>query len=71
MLYYRCPTCKFLLANKQLLYEQRLENISMDNKLTQEEKDVAKRKLLDDLEVKRPCCRARLMGYIKLIDLIK
>ncbi|ARF11777.1 hypothetical protein Klosneuvirus_2_213 [Klosneuvirus KNV1] len=71
MLYFRCPTCKMVLSNKQILYEQRLENISMDNKLTQEQKDAAKRKLLDDLEIKRACCRARTMGYIRLIDLIK
>jgi len=71
MLYYRCVTCKMVLANRQLLYEQRLENISMDNKLSQEEKDKAKMKLLDDLEIKRMCCRARTMGYLRMIDLIK
>ena len=71
MLYWRCPSCRHLLSNKQVLSEQKLESISMDNKLNQEEKDIAKRKILDDLEIKRICCRSRTMGYIRLIDLIK
>lgn len=71
MLYFKCPTCRRILANKQLLYEKQLESITMDDKLTPEKKDEAKRKLLDDLEIKNICCRARTLGYVKLIELIK
>ena len=70
MLYYKCVTCRTLLANKQIPYQQGLINITMNNELTQEQKDNAKKKLLDDLEVKRPCCRARVLGFVSLIDLI-
>jgi len=70
MLYYRCVTCKKLLAHIQIPYQKGLENISMDNKLSSEQKDAAKRKLLDDLEIKRTCCRSRVLGYVSMIDLI-
>ena len=70
MLYCKCPTCKKLLASIQIPYEQRLENIVMDNNLSHEEKDKAKKKLLDDLEIKRMCCRSRVLGYVRLIELI-
>lgn len=70
MLYYKCPTCKKVLAHVQIPYEQRLESIVMDNKLTYDQKEESKRKLLDDLDVKRICCRGRVLGYVRLIDLI-
>lgn len=73
MLYFKCPTCRTLLANKQLLYEKRLADICKFNidKSKDDDKDAAKQKLLDELELKRPCCRMRIMGYVKLIDIIK
>lgn len=70
MLYYKCPTCRTLLANKQLVYEKRLAEICDSNK-TKNQKDDLKKKLLDELELPRPCCRMRMMGYVKLIDIIK
>ncbi|AYV76953.1 MAG: hypothetical protein Barrevirus5_12 [Barrevirus sp.] len=71
MLYLKCPTCRTLLANKQLIYEERLKLICDNPKIGQKEKDEAKKKLLDDMELWRPCCRMRIMSYIKLIDIIK
>ncbi|QKF93787.1 DNA-directed RNA polymerase subunit N [Fadolivirus algeromassiliense] len=71
MLYFRCPSCKTLLANKQLIYEQRLDNICKNDKLSTKDKDNAKSKLLDELELHRSCCRMRMMGYISLVNIIK
>lgn len=71
MLYFRCPTCKTLLANKQLLYEQKLDNVCKNSKMNTTDKNNAKMKLLDDLELHRPCCRMRIMGFVSLIDIIK
>jgi len=71
MLYFRCPTCGTLLANKQLVYEQKLEEICLNRKLNNKEKNDLKRKLLDDMELHRSCCRMRIMGYVKLIEKIK
>ena len=70
MLYFKCPTCRTKLADKQLLYEKRLEDIC-NSKDDKQSKDNAKQKLLDELELKRPCCRMRMMGYVKLIEIIK
>ena len=68
MLYYRCPTCKTILANKQLMYEEELDKICTNSKLSEEEKIEQKMKLLDKLELKRYCCRMRMITYVKLID---
>ena len=70
MLYFKCPTCRTILANKQLIYEKRLAEICNNNK-TKDEKDKAKQKLLDELELIRACCRMRMMSYVKLIDIVK
>ena len=70
MLYFKCPTCRTLLANKQLVYEKRLKEICNSNK-SKNEKDAEKKKLLDELELPRECCRMRMMGYVKLIEIIK
>lgn len=71
MLYYKCPTCKIILANKQILYEKKLEEICNNNKMNDNEKSTNKKKILDELELHRPCCRMRMMGNIKLINIVK
>lgn len=71
MLYFRCPTCKTELANKQLVYEDKLDKICNNSKMSKKEKDEAKMKLLDDLELVRYCCRMRMMTYTDLNKLIK
>ena len=71
MLYFKCPTCRTILANKQLLWETGIENICMNDKLSDIEKNIAKSKLLDDLQLKRECCRMRVMGFCNLIYIIK
>lgn len=71
MLYYKCPTCKTILANKQLIFEQELDKICKDTKMTDEEKKNAKIKLLDVLHLERYCCRMRMLTYVKLIEIIK
>jgi len=48
-LYYRCPTCRTVLADKQILYEQGMRKIS--NRvpaLSNKQKIKAQEKLLDD-----------------------
>lgn len=70
MLYFRCPTCKTELANKQLPYEEGLNKISkMD--ISESEKNKLRMELLDKLEVNNMCCRMRVLTYLKLIDIIK
>ena len=71
MLYFKCPTCKTVLADKQLIYEKEMELITKNSKLTEDERNDAKRKLLDSLELVRYCCRTRMLTFVDLITIIK
>ena len=49
MLYVTCPTCQNLLGDKQLLWEQKTEEINNNKNLSDDEKKKAIEKVLDDL----------------------
>ena len=71
MSYYKCPTCRTILANKELPYRKRLMEICDNNKLSNKEKETNKKNLLTELELHRECCRSRMMGHIDLVRKIK
>ena len=76
MLYMKCPTCRNLLGNKQIYYEENFDKICKDfdiGKITLEEADKQKIELVNYLipEKARYCCKMRLMTYKRLIDVIK
>ncbi len=76
MLYLKCPTCRNLLGNKQLYFEQKMDEICKDcdmKKLTFEEGEKKKMELVDFLipNQDRYCCRMRLLTYRKLIEFVK
>lgn len=71
MLYFRCPTCKTVLADKQIPYEEAIKKICADKKLSDDEKNIKKMQVLDDLQVIRYCCRMRMITYVKLIEIVK
>lgn len=50
----RCYTCNQLLANKCFEYQTRIK------------KDNNKGKVLDDIGLKRYCCRSIMMSYIEI-----
>ena len=70
----RCFTCGHVLANLELEYEEKLQEIDNNIKLTYEEKCKKKRELVDKLLpgrwLKRYCCRTRLISYVDLIKVI-
>ena len=70
MLYFKCPTCRTNFANKQLLFEKGMEEICSSGK-NEKEKDKMKEELLDKLEVKRYCCRPRVLCYVDMVKIIK
>jgi DNA-directed RNA polymerase subunit N (RpoN/RPB10) len=70
MLYFKCPTCRTCLANKQIPFEKGMEEICALSK-NEDEKDLMKEKLLDKLQVKRWCCRPRVLCYVDLTEIIK
>ena len=69
-----CPTCRDLLGNKQIYYENGIKEILKKKKLNKyksdedEEKD--KVKLLNELKLRRYCCKTLFLTYIPLIDII-
>ena len=65
MLYPVCPTCGFLLADKELKFKEKLKNIDKDDN----DKHNIK-KIFNEMKIKRYCCRMRLITYIDLVDLI-
>lgn len=76
MLYLKCPTCRNLLGNKQLYFEQKMDEICKDcdmKKLTFEEGEKKKIELVDFLipNKDRYCCRMRLLTYRKIIEFVK
>lgn len=70
----KCFTCGHVLANLELEYEEKLQEIDNNIKLTDEQKQEAKRNLVDNLLPDRwktrYCCRARLLSYVDLIKVI-
>jgi DNA-directed RNA polymerase subunit N (RpoN/RPB10) len=71
MSYIKCPTCYTVFANKEVLYRERLEKICGDQKMDDAEKKDAKKQLLTELQLIRPCCRMRMMGLVRLVDIIR
>lgn len=68
MIYFKCPTCKTLLANKQIPYEHAMDAICNNINMTEQQKAAAKRQVMDEMEIVRYCCRGRVMGYVRLIE---
>lgn len=62
MLYMVCPTCGFCLGQCQIKYQQEWHKISHNHELNLDDKQKARKKLLERLGVKRYCCRMRLMS---------
>lgn len=65
-----CFTCGHLFADIQVPYETDLANIDNDEKLSETQKADNKAKLLDKYHIKKYCCRSRVLGYVKLVDII-
>lgn len=64
MLYFRCPTCKTILANKELLYLEEM-NKNCNNP------DFDNEALFDKLKVRRYCCKMRFKTYSDIVNVIK
>ena len=71
MLYLKCPSCKTILGNKQLPFEEKMAAACGNSKLSEDESNAIKMKILDELELERYCCRMRILSYVKQIEFIK
>jgi DNA-directed RNA polymerase subunit N (RpoN/RPB10) len=70
----RCFTCGHMFANLEIEYEEKILEIDNNIKLNNDQKAIAKCKLVDkilpDRWLKRYCCRTRLLSYVDLIKII-
>ena len=63
MIYLRCPSCATVIGNRQIIYETKLQEIENNPNTDLEEKLKLKTALIDSLELKRYCCKMRLMTF--------
>jgi len=66
--YIRCVSCGGVLADKQIPYEEGIKRIANDPKIINKEK--ARGKLLNELDIKNLCCRRSFIGYVNYYDII-
>lgn len=75
MLYLKCPTCRKLLGDSQLIYENIFNQICKDeevNVITAEQAKKLKIDLIKSFDINdRYCCKPRFMTYKKVIEIIK
>ena len=71
MIYIRCCTCGYILGNRQILYESRMEEIVNNPNTDDDIKLELKTKLVESLKLKRYCCKVRVMTFKQLTDIIK
>jgi len=71
MIYLKCPTCGYLLGNRQKIYEQGLEEIESNPNNDEVKKIELKQKLVNSLELKRYCCTMRVITYKNKTEIIK
>ena len=61
MLFVCCPTCGFLLADKQIPFENEIKKLNdIENKVDREN---FKNNIIKNLNIKRSCCKLRLLTY--------
>ena len=70
MLYLTCPTCGYFLGQKTIQYEEKKKIICSNPTLLQEEKDEQLAQLLNSLNLKRYCCKMRMMAYKDIVEII-
>ena len=68
MLYTSCPTCGFFLGQKVLKYEEEKEKICNNQKYTTKEKEDELSKLVLSLNLRRYCCKMRIMTYKDIVQ---
>jgi len=71
MIYLKCPTCGYILANRQRIYDNGLEDIESNINNTEEMKLDLKDKLIKSLELERYCCKMRVITYKNKTEIFK
>ena len=70
MLYATCPTCGYCLGNKQLLLEKEKDKICGNPEFSNEEKEAKIKNAINNLKLRRYCCKMRFITYIDTVKII-
>ena len=69
-----CPTCRELLGDKQKYFEREIAKIQQKQDMGQMSKkdaDTEKENLVNNLGLRRYCCKQRIMTYVRTVDIVK
>lgn len=64
MFYFLCPTCGTLLADKEIPFTKRFNEINGNDNLNNDQKNKEVKKLLDSMSITNICCRARCLCHV-------
>jgi DNA-directed RNA polymerase subunit N (RpoN/RPB10) len=67
MLYIICPTCGYFISQKIITYEQEKDKICLNPNLSLQDKEKEITKLLLSLNLRRYCCKMRIMTYKDIV----
>jgi len=67
MLYMSCPTCGFFIGQKTEEYDTKKNEICANPKLSKKDKEEQISKLLNSLNLRRYCCKMRIMTYKDMV----
>lgn len=70
MIYIKCPSCGYLIGNRQMVYEKGLDEIYSDINTDDTKKLELKTKLIESLKIKRYCCKMRVITFKNLAEII-
>ena len=65
----KCPTCRMLLADKQIPYQRMVKELETKN-LSDEKFSAEIRKILDNFGLTRYCCRVRMITFVDHTDVV-
>lgn len=71
MIYLKCPSCGYIMGNRQRMYDIGLDEIESNPNNDEQKKLELKQKLLDSLELERYCCKMRVITYKNKTEIIK
>jgi DNA-directed RNA polymerase subunit N (RpoN/RPB10) len=70
MKYLVCPTCGKVLGDVEIDYDQKSNEIMMSN-ISEKEKIIKRKELIESMGIHRYCCKMRLFTQIDLYKIIK
>ena len=71
MIYLKCPTCSYILGNRQKLYDEGLLEIQSNPNNDDLTKLNLEEELVKSLQIKRYCCKMRVITYKNKTEIFK